>query len=209
MSLPKGPVSRWHAAQDNFAVPACTRWLNGTGCNIPSSPLRSGKSKNDRAQYPRTPSAFQKSLGYTLGSVDGTEARTRRSLPLFSPHPNLAAAVNNNLVQSEIEGGVHLAQLHEGTELEIRTENRRYSLIYRGRGRALLCGHPRFCPEPVMVRIHGSTWGGSMLKTEFIGRGMRMEFRHPDHQTVLTSRILEIWERPAPVDASAPASVQA
>lgn len=103
---------------------------------------------------------------------------------------------------------MHLAQLDEGTELEIRTENRRYSLIYRGRGRALLSGHPRFCPEPVMVRIHGSTWGGSMLKAEFIGRGMRMEFRHPDFQTVLTSRILEIWERSTAV-SGAPAAAPA
>jgi hypothetical protein len=105
--------------------------------------------------------------------------------------------VNRNLAQSEIEGGVHLSRLSEGAELEIRTENRRYCLIYHGRGRAMLSGHPQFCPQPVMVRIHGSTWGGSMIKAEYIGRGMRLEFRHPDYKTVVTSRILEIWERSA------------
>ena len=134
-------------------------------------------------------------MQYTLDSVEGTEVRTRNSLPLFSPHPNLDDGVNRNLAQSEIEGGVHLSRLHEGAELEIRTENRRYSLVYQGRGRALISGHPQFCPQPVLVRIHGSTWGGSMIKAEYIGRGMCMEFRHPDFQTVVTSRIVEIWER--------------
>ena len=134
-------------------------------------------------------------MKYTLGSVNGTGIHSTRALPDFTPHPNLSDGVNRNLAQSEIEGGVHLSVLSEGAELEIRTENRSYWLVYRGSGQAMLSGHPQFCPKPVMVRIHGSTWGGSMIKTEYIGRGMRLEFRHPDHKTVLTSRILEIRER--------------
>jgi hypothetical protein len=132
-----------------------------------------------------------------LINVEGTESRTRTALPIFAPHPNLGDGVNRNLAQSEIEGGVHLSRLSEGAQLEIRTENRSYWLVYHGRGRAMLSGHPQFCPQPVMVRIHGSTWGGSMIKSEYIGRGMRLEFRHPDYKTVVTSRIVEIWERPA------------
>lgn len=136
-------------------------------------------------------------MKYTLGSVEGTGTGTHRAPSLFTPHPNLGDGVNHNVAQSEIEGGVHLSRLNEGDELEIRTENRRYWLVYHGRGRAMLSGHPQFCPNPVMVRIHGSTWGGSMIKAEYIGRGMRLEFRHPDYKTVVTSRILEIRERPA------------
>ena len=146
------------------------------------------------AATPEDRSAIALSVEYTLGSVEGTGIRTRQSLPLFSPHPNLGDGVNRNLAQSEIEGGVHLSRLSEGAALEIHTENRRYWLVYHGRGRAMLSGHPQFCPEPVMVRIHGSTWGGSMIKAEYIGRGMRLEFRHPDFQTVVTSRIVEIRE---------------
>ncbi len=127
--------------------------------------------------------------------MEGTGFRIPTSLPVFGPHPNLGDGVNRNLAQSEIEGGVHLSRLSEGTQLEIRTENRSYWLVYHGRGKAMLSGHPQFCPQPVMVRIHGSTWGGSMIKSEYIGRGMRLEFRHPDFKTVVTSRILEIWER--------------
>jgi hypothetical protein len=31
-----------------------------------------------------------------------------------------------------------------------------------------------------------------MLKLRFIGRGMRLEFRHPVFRTILTSRIVDI-----------------
>ena len=37
------------------------------------------------------------------------------------------------------------------------------------------------------------------MRSAFIGRGMRMEFRHPEHQTVTTSPVVENQEtrRPA------------
>ena len=111
---------------------------------------------------------------------------------IFLPHPNLSDEVNHNIAQSEIEGGVYLKDLPDQTTLEIETQNRSYTLVNRGDGQALLSGHPEFCPEPVRVRIHGSTWGGSMLKTKFVGRGMHLEFEHPIHDTVITSEIVDI-----------------
>ncbi len=111
---------------------------------------------------------------------------------LFKPHPNLSDEVNSNIVQSEIEGGVHLDNLLEGTVLEIETQHRWYTIVLRGPGTALIWGHPKYCPDPVLVRIEGSTWGGSMLKRRFIGRGMRLEFMHPSYRTITTSRILEV-----------------
>ena len=62
----------------------------------------------------------------------------------------------------------------------------------RGDGKALISGHPEFCPDPVLVTVDGSNWGGSMLKMSFIGRGMHLEFRHPAFQTIVTSRIVDI-----------------
>jgi hypothetical protein len=108
------------------------------------------------------------------------------------PHPNFSDEVNRNIVQSEIEGGVYLDDLLEGAVLEVETQNRWYTIVIRGRGPELISGHPQYCPEPVPVRIEGSTWGGSMLKLRFIGRGMRLEFRHPGYRTILTSRIMDI-----------------
>jgi hypothetical protein len=114
---------------------------------------------------------------------------------MFSPHPNLSDEVNGNIVQSEIEGGVLLNTLPPSTVLLIETQNHRYTAVLLGGSEALISGHPQFCPEPVQVAISGSTWGGTMLKQRYIGRGMHLEFCHPDYRTpIVTSRIQEIRE---------------
>jgi hypothetical protein len=115
----------------------------------------------------------------------------------FQPHVNLSDAVNGNIVQSEIEGGVHLRDLPPGTVLEVRTQNRAYIILYKGWDQALISGHPVFCPDPIPVTIHGSTWGGSMLKTRFIGRGMRLEFGSGESDSIRTSVILDVRSREA------------
>ncbi len=122
-----------------------------------------------------------------------TDAQAPMPAPhLFAPHPNLGDEINHNIVQSEVEGGVHLDDLGEGMVLEVETQHHEYTIVNRGGGQALICGHPKYCPDPVPVRIDGSTWGGSMLKVRYIGRGMRLEFRHPVYQTILTSYIVEV-----------------
>jgi len=111
----------------------------------------------------------------------------------FRCHPNLDDEVNHNIVESEIEGGAFLDDLPAPTTLQIQTQHRWYTVVHRGQGEAWISGHPAFCPEPVLVRIEGSSWGGSMLKIRFVGRGMHLEFRHPSYRTpIVTSRILEI-----------------
>jgi len=120
---------------------------------------------------------------------------TKAAVPVpkpFMPHPNFSDEVNRNIVQSEIEGGVCLDDLSEGALLEVETQNRWYTILIRARGKEVIWGHPQYCPAPVPVRIAGSTWGGSMLKLRFIGRGMRLEFRHPVFRTIITSRIVDI-----------------
>jgi len=114
----------------------------------------------------------------------------------FAPHPGLCDEVNSRIVESEIEGGVHLDTLPEGATLLIKTQNRSYRLVNQGQGHAMISGHPRFCPQPVRVKIGGSTWGGSMLKLKYIGRGMHLEFLHPEYNTITTSKILEIFDEP-------------
>jgi len=117
-------------------------------------------------------------------------------LLMFTPHPNLADEVNGNIVQSEIEGGVSLGDLPPSTVLEIQTQHHRYTAVFLGESQVLISGHPEYCPEPVLVAIAGSTWGGSMLKLRYIGRGMHLEFCHPEYQTpIVTSRIQEVRER--------------
>ena len=113
----------------------------------------------------------------------------------FMPHPNFSDEVNRNIVQSEIEGGVYLDNLSDGEALEVETENRWYTIVVGRCGKDLIWGHPQYCPEPVAVWIEGSTWGGSMLKMRFVGRGMRLEFQHPTYRRIVTSRIVEIRAR--------------
>jgi len=117
---------------------------------------------------------------------------------MFNPHPNLADEVNRGIVQSEIEGGVFLSDLPPSTVLQIQTMHHCYTAVLLGGSEALLSGHPEFCPEPVHVAIAGSTWGGSMLKLQFVGRGMHLEFRHPGYPTpIITSPIQEIRDNVA------------
>lgn len=126
-----------------------------------------------------------------------------QSIPdLFEGVTRFSQGVGSRIIQSEIEGGVRLCDLPAGSRLEVVTENRRYHVLMRRDGAADIWGHPVFCPSPVKVQIHGSSWGGSMLKVDYIGRGMHLEFHHPEFQTITTSKIIEIRpqaasERPA------------
>jgi hypothetical protein len=120
---------------------------------------------------------------------------------LFAPHPHLSDTVNCRIIHSEIEGGVFLADLPPATVLEIQTQHHDRAVTL-SENSVLISGHPEYCPEPVLVAIAGSTWGGSMLKRGFVGRGMRLEFSHPAYRThITTSRIKEIRECPKHRDA--------
>jgi hypothetical protein len=111
---------------------------------------------------------------------------------LFQPHASLSEAINSAIIQSEMEGGVYLADLVCGDRLEIETQDWLCIMTYCGDNEALVSGHPVFCPRPVRVIVNGSTWGGSLLKLYFIGRGMHLEFLHPVHQRIVTSPVCEI-----------------
>jgi len=112
---------------------------------------------------------------------------------MFVPHRNLSDQINGNIIRSEIEGGVYLRDLPHASTLEVITRNRGYTLVLLRDGDAWISGHPEFCPEPVLVRIAGSNWGGSMLKAAFVGRGMHLEYRHPNYRgPIVTSTIVDI-----------------
>jgi hypothetical protein len=117
----------------------------------------------------------------------------------FKPHPHLSDQVNHNLIQSEIEGGVRLQDLKPGSRLEVHTRHTCYDLVVLSGNEVMISGHPLYCPQPTPVTITGSTWGGSMLKVRFIGRGMHLEFHHPEyHMPIVTSPIQEIRENAWP-----------
>jgi hypothetical protein len=94
----------------------------------------------------------------------------------------------------ENEDGVYLDELPVGAMMDVETTNRAYRIENRGDGKVLISGHPTYCPEPTLVDLHGSTNGEAMLKLRFIGRGMRIEFRHPERGIIYTSPVREIRE---------------
>jgi hypothetical protein len=110
----------------------------------------------------------------------------------FESHACLADDINDGIVQSGFDDGVRLDALQRWTILRIQTQSRVYTMMFCGDNDALIWGHPELCPDPVKVRIQGSTWGGSMLKQSFIGRAMSLEYEHPARGRVTTSPILKI-----------------
>ena len=61
---------------------------------------------------------------------------------MFHTSPYLSDLINHNMVQSEIEGGVHLDELSEGAVLEVETQHHRYTIVKRCGGEAMISGHP-------------------------------------------------------------------
>ena len=60
-----------------------------------------------------------------------------------------------------------------------------------------ISGHVFYCPKPILARIHGSTWGGSMIKIGWIGVGMKMEFSTVDYQgDITTSTVQDVLLEP-------------
>lgn len=123
-------------------------------------------------------------------------------------HPNLSDDINRNIAKSEIDGGVYMHEhpdfvcaeikaqpvLPVGKTLLVQTGNTLYRIEKRGEKDFYISGHARYCPEPTKANIHGSTWGGSMLKMGWVGRGMNLEFSTEAHGTITTSTIAEITE---------------
>ena len=119
-------------------------------------------------------------------------------------HPSLSPEINAKIAQTLVEGGADLRKLRPGRELVVTTANTTYRIQKTEEGsprratRYLMTGHPRICPEPTPATIAGSSWGGALLRTAFIGRGMTMEFT-ANGRDFMSTPIREIDE----VDAGA------
>ena len=62
------------------------------------------------------------------------------------PHRNFSDAINRNVVQSEIEGGVNLYDVPPGTVLEVQTKNHIYTIVHKEWGQVLNLRPPRVLP---------------------------------------------------------------
>jgi hypothetical protein len=111
----------------------------------------------------------------------------------FELLPDPASSIHGLLNPPEpTEEGFALDDLAEGTVLVVGTQHHVYHIKNLGDGRALISGHPEYCPEPVQVDMISSDWGGDFPRLRFIGKSARLEFWHPVRGMVRTSRILDV-----------------
>lgn len=117
-------------------------------------------------------------------------------------HPNLADHILRAINASR--DGLQVDKLEEGTKLTVETMNSVYEikiletdqpLSVEISGGSLRDGNVRY-EESVPVYFVGSTFGGSMLKMNWIGKGMCMEFA--DNDRVLTTSPVQNVEIEAP-----------
>ena len=90
-------------------------------------------------------------------------------------HPNLSDQINANISQSEKDGGVDISKVMPGNLIAFRTRNTLYLLRREDDGSWMLKGNAVHCPNWIRCVPHGSTWGGSMIKAKFLGKGMQFE----------------------------------
>src|SRR5262245_16217384 len=91
-------------------------------------------------------------------------------------------------ISDELEG-IALQTLEAYDTIHVRTNHSDYDLLLLDpkSGRALVRGGRRFV-EPVEVTVNGSTFGGCMLKSGWLGVGLRMEVDADGH-SILTSPV--------------------
>jgi len=109
--------------------------------------------------------------------------------------PNLPDSIDRKRIHLEVDDGIHLVDVLPGTVMVVETQNRVYTIVSQQNGEAWISGHPVFCPEPVLVNIHGSTGRSGLLWELYIGRGMHLEFGYPNCRAIKTSRILDVREK--------------
>lgn len=90
------------------------------------------------------------------------------------------------------DGGVFLSGLPVGRAVQVETANRTYSIRNLGDDEAEISGHPRYCPEPVRVRLHGTQWLDSKIPECYLAPGMRLQFTDPKRVSIMTSPIRSV-----------------
>jgi hypothetical protein len=106
-----------------------------------------------------------------LPGTTGARLRPLRELGRWIPR---RATLDGFIAQLSGSSGIGLTCLKPLTTLTVTTQNSTYRIVVRG-GTTLLVKGGRFFPEFTGARLAGSGFGGSLLKLDWIGVGLRME----------------------------------
>jgi hypothetical protein len=94
--------------------------------------------------------------------------------------------------------GFQISKLKPGTKMTVETKNSFYEFFIGEDGDITAFGGTRQdgsvrFPSPTPVVIHGSTFGGSMIKADWIGETMHLEFREVGSDSfLLTTQIKNV-----------------
>lgn len=87
------------------------------------------------------------------------------------------------------DSGIDLSKLKPGTWIEAKTKNNVYEITILGDGKVKIKGGKYFS-EPVERYFHGSTWGGSIIRANWIGYLMNMEIENkPRRRPIITTPV--------------------
>lgn len=101
----------------------------------------------------------------------------------------------DGFVEASTDAGVHIDQLDALTELIVTTRNSVYRvLVIDPHASKILIRGGRWFPVSVAATLAGSGFGGSFLKTRWIGVGFRMELNVEgfDGLVIITSPVCSI-----------------
>jgi hypothetical protein len=105
------------------------------------------------------------------------------------------ACTLDGFIEASADTGVHIDQLDPLTELIVQTRNSIYKvLVIDPHASKILIRGGRWFPVSVGATLAGSGFGGSFLKTRWIGVGFRMELNVEgfDGLVIITSPVCSI-----------------
>lgn len=109
--------------------------------------------------------------------------------------PKLLARIEGQ----EEKDGVDLSTKHKGDRVTFETVNTIYEIEKVEERLWLLTGGKRWSGDNARTKviIVGSTFGGSIIKVDWLGEGMNVEVYEPSKgKTVVTSPVVNLWEYP-------------
>jgi len=84
---------------------------------------------------------------------------------------------------------ISMEDLPLGTMLEVETRNRKYEMKILAGDRVLISGHPKYCPEPVVVFL---CFASASSDTRQLSEGTNLSYWHPHHGMIITSPVQQI-----------------
>lgn len=98
----------------------------------------------------------------------------------------------SGLEEARDAAGINLEELPVGASVVVATGHHSYRMENLGDGNILISGHPKYCPQPVEAKLHGSIGADGYLKWRYIGTGLQMMFEPAGHEAVRTSPVTSI-----------------